>query len=343
MKPEPKIKKKSPWLLYVKIAVVVTVVVFLVLAVRQFDMQSLLDSIRQIPVWSVALLFAAQIVTQLLINTQWHQIAKNFKSPISYSQMLYINAQAELIHIAPGGHVGCDVFRAVQINKGGNCTGEQSAAVVAIQKLFSLSAFFTISLVSIGVFIGRVPWLQGTGFQFLLYGLLLLILILLGCIFIMPHKMAVVLSKKWQKPPRFKWTGKLRGFALVSLEHIVYLRKHPKLMLGLAILALSIWTLYPLKMYLLATQLIPDINIIYVAAATFLSYTVAMIPIFPGGLGGFEGTMTALLLFIGFAQGGAIVITVLFRFATFWFVVLMSLIFMAFYRMFKKMFKKTPA
>jgi len=319
------------WLRYVKWLIVALVLIFLVLAVINLDMQSLLDGLRQIPVWAVAVLFGVQIITQLLINVQWHQIAKVFGSPLGFMRMLFINAQAEMIHVAPAGHIGCDVFRAVQINKAGSITGEQAAAVVAIQKLFSLTAFFTISITSITLFIGRVEWLQGAGFRFLLYGILLSILLLLICVFIMPHKLAQFMRKR-EKKPRFKWTEKLRGFLLVSLGQAALIRSNRKLRLKLFVIAFTIWLVYPLKLYLLAFQIMPEINIIYITAATFLSYTVAMIPIFPAGLGGFEGTMVGLLLLIGFLQSDALVITVIFRFATFWFVVLMSLVYMAVYK-----------
>jgi len=322
--------EKRKWL---KWLITAMVLLFLFLAVLQFEPQSVFGSARQIPLWPVILLFGLQIVTQLLINLQWHQIVKSFISPLRFSEMLYVNAQAEIIHIAPAGHIGCDVFRAVQINRAGNISGEQSVSVVAIQKLFSLSAFFTISLVSVGFFIGQVPWLQEMHLQVLLHGLLLVIFVLLGCVFVIPNRMSAYLGSKWQKDSRFSWINRLRVFVIASLEHVVYLRKSPKLLAKLIVTALCIWMLYPLKLYLLALQLMPSINILHISAATFLSYTVAMIPIFPGGLGGFEATMTGLLLFMGFAQGSALVVTVLFRFATFWFVILMGLLYMALYKL----------
>ena len=318
--------KKLKWL------ATAVVLLFLVLAVLQLDVQSLFDNVRHIPLWSVLLLFGLQIITQFLINLQWHQIAKSFHSPIGFGGMLYVNAKAEMIHVAPAGHVGSDVFRAVQINRAGNVSGEQSVSVVAIQKLFSLSAFFTISLISVGFFIGQVPWLQEAHLQVLLYALLLVVLLVMGCVFAIPHKMSAYLGRRWKKDARFSWINRIRVFVIASIEHIIYLRKNPRLLIRLTAIALCIWMLYPLKLYLLAFQLMPDVNILHISAATFLSYTVAMIPIFPGGLGGFEATMTGLLLFMGFAQGGAVVITVVFRFATFWFVILLSLVYMALYK-----------
>jgi uncharacterized membrane protein YbhN (UPF0104 family) len=46
-----------------------------------------------------------------------------------------------------------------------------------------------------------------------------------------------------------------------------------------------------------------------------------MLPIFPGGLGGFEGTMSTLLLIMGLSLSEAAMVAVVFRFITFWFVI----------------------
>lgn len=318
---------------YFKWAITAFILLFLIIAVFQFDAEGMLCSLRNIPLWSVFLLIGLQIVTQFLINLQWLLVAKSFGASINFIKMLYVNAQAEIIHVAPAGHIGCDVFRAVEINRVGGLSGGQSAAVVAIQKLFSLSAFFIISLVSIGFFIGQVPWLNDIFMQLLLYGFLIAILVLLGYVFIAPHKILLFLNKKWHKDVRFFWVNKLRGFTMSSLNHVVYLKKNTGLFAKLTVIAVFIWTLYPLKLYLLAIQLLPDVGIVFIFAAAFLAYTIAMIPLFPGGLGGFEATLVGLLVFMGFLHSGALVITVLFRFVTFWFVVLLSIIYVALHKL----------
>ena len=85
--------------------------------------------------------------------------------------------------------------------------------------------------------------------------------------------------------------------------------------------------IYPIKVILLATQFFPDINVVYLGAVTFMAYMIAMIPIFPGGLGGFEGAMISLIAALGGMASDALVVTILFRFVTFWFVFLFSLAF----------------
>ena len=66
---------------------------------------------------------------------------------------------------------------------------------------------------------------------------------------------------------------------------------------------------------------------IFLTELTFISYMVGMIPLLPGGLGGFEATMTSLLIVMQINSNDALAITLLFRFITFWFVVLISLLY----------------
>ena len=301
----------------------------LLFALSRLDAESLLHSVKQIPLWLAALLVGLQIVSQLFVNLQWHQIAKFTDAKVSFGNMFYINCQGAVMDsITPGVKVGGEVTRAVQISRRGNCSGEQAASVVALQKLFSLSAFFFINLFTVGYLIGRVPLLQVRYVQFLVYGILLLFLLLFAGIFLAPQRIKAYLQSR--KEPRFSWTCRARGFLLTLLNQVASIRKNTKAWILLLLLSFLIWLLYPVKMYILAVQFFPDTDAVYIGAVTFAAYMVAMIPIFPGGLGGFEGTMSGLFLAMGFAASDAVVVTVLFRFITFWFVMLFSLGFIGF-------------
>lgn len=65
-------------------------------------------------------------------------------------------------------------------------------------------------------------------------------------------------------------------------------------------------------------------NLLVLFAITFVSYFAAMIPLLPGGLGTFEGTMSGMLLVYGLSAEEAVAVSLVFRFVTFWFVVLFS-------------------
>jgi len=312
-------------------------------ALSRLDAQSLLRSAAQIPPWLAALLLGLQVVSQLLVNLQWSQIARFSDARLSFGKMLYINCQGSVVDaITPGVKIGGEVARAAQISRMGNCSAEQAAAAVALQKLFSLGAFFFVGLFAVWRLAGSAPWLAG-GARFFAYGALLFFLLLFAAVFLAPLRIKARLEAR--KAPRFSWARRARGFLLALLDQVASVRKNAKAMAALSLLSLLIWLLYPAKMYLLAAQFFPcaaadqigmeqigaapieaaPIGAAQIGAATLAAYAVAMIPIFPGGLGGFEGAMSALLLAMGFPASDAVVATALFRFVTFWFVMLMSL------------------
>ena len=284
----------------------------LILALSRIDGKNLLYSISQISLWLVLILFGLQIVSQLLINLQWHRIARLANIPISFRDMLYANCQGAVMDsITPGVKIGGEVARAVQISRISKCSAEQSAAVVATQKLFSFTALFLI-LPFVGGWLLALPFL----FVFL-------------CIFLMPSRIKSYLETK--KAPRFSWIRKAKSFLYVLLDQICTARKDKRVWMTLFAMSLLIWLLYPTKMYMLAIQFYPDAQLFHIAAITFAAYMVAMLPIFPGGLGGFEATMAGLLAAMGVAISDAAVITIFFRFLTFWLVMLSGLAFIAFY------------
>jgi len=303
----------------------------LVLALSRFDGWNLLHSLKQIPLWSLALLIGMQIVSQLLVNLQWYKMAKFINLPVSFGDMFYINCQGAVIDsITPGVKFGGEVTRAVQISRKGNCPGETAASVVAMQKLFSLSAFFIINLFAAGFVIGKTSFLQAWYLHLTVYAVLILFLLLFFAVFLMPHRMKIFFQTG--KEPRFLWVSRIRNFFITLLDHVISIRKNAGICVLLFLLSLLIWVVYPVKMYLLAVQILPGVDIMYIASVTFVSYMVAMLPVFPGGLGGFEGTMTGLLLTMGFIHSDAFVITVIFRFITFWFVLLFSIVYAAVYK-----------
>jgi len=326
-------KKNWPRLrTFVRWAFALLILLLLFLALSRFDARNVLYSIQQLSLRQLALLLALQIGSQLLVNLQWHQIAKFANIPVSFRQMFYINCQGAVMDsITPGVKIGGEITRSVQISRTVNCPGEQAATVVAMQKLFSLSAFFLINLFALGFLIGNVPFLEARFLQFLVYGIVVLFLLLFLSLFVIPQRIKAYLQAR--ENPGFSWAVKLKTFSLALLDNILSIRSNLKACVLLFALSNLIWLLYPVKMYLLAVQFFPGAGILLTGAAAFASYMVAMLPIFPGGLGGFEGAMSGLLLAMGFMQSDALVITVIFRFVTFWFVLLLAMVFIGFHKL----------
>jgi len=308
---------------------IILIFLLLCLAFLQLDFPSLLSSINQIPLWLIVLLLILQIISQLLFTTQWYQMGKLANIQISFWDMFYINCQGSVVD-ATGVRIGGEITRAVKISHIGNCSGEKAASVVALQKLFSLSAFFFICLFATGYLINEVPLLQALSVQLFVYSVLFSFLLLIFSIFVIPHRIKSYLELKPQ--PRFSWMSKVKFFLLSLLDPMISLQKNKKQWMMYFLLAIIIWSVYPVKMYLLTIPFSSNVHFFSVVAIAFFSYMVALIPIFPGGLGGFEATMSGLLLAIGFINHDALIITILFRFVTFWLVTIISLIFITYYK-----------
>jgi len=303
-------------------------IALLIIALLQIDRESLINSAKQVPIWLILTLTTLQITTQLLINLQWYKVAKLSGIKISFCNMLLVNCKGAVVDsITPGVKLGGEVTRAMQINKTADISFTKSAAVVALQKLFSLSTLFIILLFAIGYLAMQAQFLQAIQLQILTFGLLIFLLAIFLGVFIAPNKIKLYIEN--QKAPKRKYMQKFRKFLIALTEQIENIRKNKPSMLKLSLLSLFIWLLYPVKLYLITTQFYPNVNIILIASIAFAAYMVAMLPIFPGGIGGFEGTMSALLITANFTLSDAATITVIFRFVTFWFVLLFSLGFIA--------------
>jgi len=298
----------------------------------QFDVESLYLSIKEVPLWLLATLVVVQVITQLLINFQWYHIMHFFNTPISFSRMLYINCQSNVFDaITPGVKIGGEVTRGVQIARMSSASAKEAASMVTLQKLFSLSVFFFINLFVIGSVTRDLPIGNVALLQVVVHFILIVFLLIALCLFLFPHQLKITLEKKEQ--PSSRTGGKFYHFLLVVLEQIMTVKKRPTAWLLLVGLSILVWGGYPIKLYLLAIQFVPEVNFIHLSAIVFSSYLVAMLPIFPGGLGGFEATMSALFVSVGFHLSDALIITVVFRFISFWLVALMAFGFISFYQL----------
>ena len=295
------------------------VLILLIFAISQIDREELLYSVSQIPWWLLPALCAFQIVTQLVVNYQWFYISKLAGAKLSYGQLFRINCHGIVYDsLTPGLKVGGEISRAMRIRKVGELPGDKAAAIVALQKLFYIATQFII-LLAVGIALAVV----GGQLHFSIYLLTFLLLGLIFGVFFFPKAIHNRLTKINQ--PKNKWIRKLYSISLTLLMQMNDLRKNKKRLTNLTLLSILIWLLYPAKMYILALFFAPSLSIFQITTITFTAYIVATLPIFPGGLAGFEGTMTALLVSADYAVSDAAATTIVFRFVTFWFLLIFSL------------------
>lgn len=298
----------------------------------QIDLDELYQSLSLIQWQIIGVLVLLQILSQLLLNYQWYRIAKFTAKDISFWQMFYINSQGSVMEsITPGVKVGGEITRAFQIGRVAKCPTNQGAVIVALQKIFSLSAFMLINIFSAMYLFNKNAFFQGKLTQLTIYTVFGAFLIFFILIFCFPQRILQRLSKQ---------ENSFYSFIKNLLEYVLLFEKQKTELLTQFLLALLIWLLYPIKLYLLAIQIQPGLPLVYIASITFISYMIGMIPLFPGGLGGFEGTMTSLLTGLGLSFSGAVALALIFRFITFWLVIIGSLGFIVFYKMIEKVLEK---
>ncbi|NLN04704.1 MAG: flippase-like domain-containing protein [Clostridiaceae bacterium] len=308
----------------VRILGYVVLLFLLVILFITFDFNSFVESIRKVSILGFIGLLFIQVVSQFLVNYQWCRIGKVMNKDYSFFKMLYINARGMIIEsITPGVKIGGEVTRAYLLKKEMNYSYQESATLVTIQKMASFFSFFLLNLVSFAHLSGKVEIFQGAVravvFLFLFVFLGILVFMFVG----------TNVLENWVKnrKPKRKAGIALHKYMLVLLENIKVLKSIKGEMYKQFFLSSAIWIIYPLKMILLVNLFSVEYNWVFLTEVTFISYMVGMIPLMPGGLGGFETAMTSLLVLMQIEKNQALAITLLFRFITFWFVILLSLLY----------------
>lgn len=299
--------------------------ILLVLILWQFDFTNLLISIRQVPTLAFIGLLIIQVISQLLINYQWCRIGKIMGGNHNFFKMLYVNARGAIIEcITPGVKVGGEVTRALLLNNELNYSSQEAATLVTMQKMVSFSSFFIINLFAFAHVSNKIEIFQATFVKVMVYFFLLALIGLLVAMFI---GTSFLEDRITNITPKHRWTGILHTFMITLLSNIKVLKNKKGEIYKQFLLSLTIWILFPLKMILLVHLFTTNYDWIFLTEVTFVSYMVGMIPLLPGGIGGFEATMTSLLIVMQMNANDAFAITLLFRFITFWFVILISFVY----------------
>jgi uncharacterized protein (TIRG00374 family) len=289
----------------------------------QSDLTEVIRIIQVMPSSLLLKLVGLQLLTQFLLNYQWYRLCKVLGWPTSFFKLMVANAYGMIGDaLTPGEKVGGEVARIIQLNSYlGYSTGE-STILVTIQKALSLSALVILNLLVVVTMADYVSLLQARIVRLMIILILVLFgvflyLLLFRTYFLNNHVMKIKTSRKWLLS-LIRWVN---DFA----HHADFIRqKRGELLLQFA-LSVLIWALFPFKLILLVLPYTSFVPVLVLFGTTFISYFAAMIPVLPGGLGTFEATMSSILVAYGLELYQALAVTMIFRFITFWFVLLLSL------------------
>lgn len=323
---KPIFKKLHPFLMPL-------IIMLLIYTTRQSNFVGTLDIVLHTMPSSLLLkLIGLQVITQLLLNFQWYRLCKVFGWPTSFFKLLVVNAYGTVADaLTPGEKVGGEVTRLLQLNSYLGYSAGESAILVAIQKTLSLSALVILNLMVVVTMADHVPFLQAWPVRLLMSSLLIIIGVFLYFLLFRTHLLSrrmasIKTSRKWLLH-FFDW---VKEFSL----HTENIRQNRGELILQFVLSLLIWSLFPFKLILLVMPHTTSIPVLVLFGTTFISYFAAMIPLLPGGLGTFEATMSGILTAYGLLLNQAVAVTIIFRFITFWFVLLLSLMIIGIYKVF---------
>jgi uncharacterized protein (TIRG00374 family) len=277
--------------------------------------------VRKIPTPLFVLLLILQVATQLALNYQWFRLCKALGLRASFMRLLAVNAYGVVVDAAnPGEKVGGELARVLQLNNMMGFSTRQSTSLVTIQKSLSLSALLMLNIVAVIAFSGKIPFLGRLSVRILVIALLLALgVLIIYALFFTEHLNARI--KKIRSTGRAaRW---IKDWMAGFVRDTKTIGQKPGEWFFQFGLSFMIWAMFPIKLYIIVSGY-ADISLFMVVAITFIAYFAAMIPLLPGGLGTFEATMSGLLVACGLPAAAAMAVSLVFRFITFWFVVMLS-------------------
>lgn len=264
-------------------------------------------------IWSQWLvLMLLQIVTFLIIVIQWKMIFRYCSLYISWKRILEIHSIGVVIEsFTPVAKTGGDVTKWALLRKeiSKNQTTKLTLAFL-FQKIITLgvlAVFVIFFLINSVLFRDIVEH----SYKLLLF---------MGLCFYLFYRFLNRFLKQ-------KHRTKIKAFKQSFMERFHFSRWF----FVQIFISLIIWLLYPLKGMLLASYLSLHIATPTLIVLLFASYFIAQLPLTPGGVGTFEGTLMSLLVMYTIPLEEALVYTMIFRFTTHWFNALHSLPFFLVY------------
>lgn len=314
-------KNKRKWVRHLLTAIVA---ILLIVMLTKVDIPQLLGSISQLSIGLIITLMGIQLISELLLVIQWCRIARLMDLPVKFSTMLFIIAKGTVMEaVTPGAKVGGEVVKGVLFHQRLGYSPMESASLVGVQKLISMSALIGMGLLATLIAPKNVWAVTGDSVRILVILALSVSLLFLLALLFKPKTFRNWVANRTSK---LKWINTFYRWIEDFSTHLQLIKgKRWELFLQY-VLAVAIWSLFPYKLLLLTRSLGLTGSVLGIFATTLVSYLVAMIPLLPGGLGSFEVTMTAMLVALGMSNSDSMVASVSFRFITFWFVVAVSVL-----------------
>lgn len=301
--------------------------IFLLIVLSQADFKNILDGIKEVELKSIIILFIMQIITMALINLQWYLVFKAMNLKVRLKTVIDINMTGTFFeNITPAVKAGGEAAKVLILKKNKISSGE-SVAAVTFQKIISMSSFLLLSTFSLLWFLGSVT--LDSGYR---NGLILSFVAFISLIFVIIGMIIWILKDEsnLENLPSIlkKHKNMIYSFKTDFKKAFVSIPKDKKTILVHTLLSFLIWIFFPIKTYYIFRVMGIDLGFHVAAIITYLTYMIGMLPLLPGGMGTFEGSMALLLTPFSVALDISIASALILRFVTYWLVFLISAIYM---------------
>jgi len=296
------------------------------------DFNELLTAFLALDMRIFAFTILLQIGTIYLLNWQWKVSAFAVGVKVSKIKLFYVSMTATFVEsVMPLFKVGSELARVQLLHEHTKMTYKQAISMIVLQKTISFFSFMLLNLIVLALLLGfYFREIRNTGF-FVFVMLVFVSTAIVFTVFMnnprLPGKLISFLpfiSKNLQI--------KLDDFFVSLKEIYLDLLKKKKLFCFMIVQAGLIWLIYAVKAFIIVRALGWDLNFVKIASSTLFSYMIAMVPIFPGGIGSFEAAFVFMFFSLGFTYKQGMVTAIVLRIVTFWFVFLVSAVYILSYR-----------
>lgn len=291
--------------------------------------KEVLRNIKALPRHIFAIELALQIFTMILITIQWKSMVSWIGKKASFKDVFMVNIKGNIVDaITPGVKIGGELARVYELKNILKLDLGNASIIVGLQKTISLLSFLFLALISL-IWFNFTIGIQYRSYLYLLSIAVFLFFILLTILVVVCLKPSILKSFLEKIIPNSKLKDKIdKVFNEYSKSLLKLLSRREKFFYQL-LLGVLIWGVFAFKMLLIVKSFHIDIGFISVAAITYLTYVIGMIPLLPGSIGSFESSMVLLLSMKGIPIDIGVSISIVFRFITFWFEFLFSLFMIA--------------
>ncbi|MCL0075732.1 flippase-like domain-containing protein [Dehalococcoidia bacterium] len=272
------------------------------------------------PLWLLGLSLL-QLLTISLTALAWHLVIRAAGGKVGFGETVIIHLTGSFIEsVTPSSKLGGEAAKIHLLRRRAGLDYQRVGAVTLVSKLLTLLPFVALTGLCLA-------WMAVSGEMVLLAVPAFLVLSVFTGALAWICRAQRMSEKAAPAEPAGQGSGAALDIASLLRRAFAFLRqagRESRNLLSrrrrLAFLALSsiVWILYPVKVLLVTRMLGMEMGLADVAIATYVAYLVSMLPLLPGGLGSFEGTMALLLssMDVSFSEGLAVAL--LARLVTFW-------------------------